>query len=267
MNTEPHIESHLIVETPENIFLEFELAGLGSRFLAYLIDTAMQAIFFIILVYVLAIAFAFIGGLLHIEEISDGWRNALLAIGIFLLYEGYFIFFETVWRGQTIGKKILRLRVVKDEGYPITFMDAAIRNLMRIADALPTWFYFPSYGLGSAVLIGNPQGKRLGDFAAGTLVIKERTTTGFENFGLLHLNPEMVRGITLPNLNRINDDEYFVLRSFFYRKNAFEPMRRMALAKTIAAHFRTKLNISQEAWPNDIRLLDTMMLLIEEKKR
>ncbi|MBC8140686.1 MAG: RDD family protein [Armatimonadetes bacterium] len=159
------------VLTPENITLSLEPAGIGTRFGAVLLDMLIQ----------FGIA---IGGsiLLGMGTGLLGWNvggtvfEVSLIIGGFLLLFGYFILFETIWNGQTPGKKAFGLRVVKDGGRPVDFLAVAIRNLVRLADFLPG-----VYAFGAGAIFFNRQYKRFGDMAAGTIVIREREarTLGF----------------------------------------------------------------------------------------
>lgn len=154
----------ITVVTPENIPITLELAGLGTRFGALMIDLLIQIATFVIglILFLILAAFTSVAGLTSL------W----IALGIiagFLLLVGYFILFETIWNGQTPGKRMFRLRVVRDGGYPINVFASATRNLIRIADFLPA-----SYGIGALTVFFNPQYKRLGDMVAGTLVVKEK---------------------------------------------------------------------------------------------
>jgi uncharacterized RDD family membrane protein YckC len=152
------------IVTPENIPLTMELAGLGSRFAALAVDLLVQ---FTLIFFGLTLVGYFAEPM---ERAGLSWLSGVLVIVYcFLLLFGYFIFFETIWNGQTIGKRAMGLRVVREGGYPITFFAAATRNLIRIADFLPF-----NYGVGALMVFLQPQYKRLGDLVAGTIVIKER---------------------------------------------------------------------------------------------
>ena len=152
------------IVTPENIPLTLELAGLGSRFSALAVDLLVQAA---LMFFGLTLVGYFADPM---ERAGLNWLSSVLVIVYsFLLLFGYFIFFETIWNGQTIGKRAMGLRVVREGGYPITFFAAATRNLIRIADFLPF-----NYGVGALMVFLQPQYKRLGDLVAGTIVIKER---------------------------------------------------------------------------------------------
>ena len=97
------------------------------------------------------------------------WLAAILIFGFFVLFYGYFILFEAIWNGQTPGKRLTRIRVIKDSGQPITAIDAVARNVLRIIDQLPA-----GYGIGVLCAWISPQSKRLGDYVAGTVVIHEK---------------------------------------------------------------------------------------------
>lgn len=164
------------VVTPENIPLSLELAGLGSRFGALLLDLVAQIVTLIAVGTVVLIVAAITSNFWS-SAAGRALSNWLIAGGIllaFLILFGYFVLFETIWNGQTPGKKVFNLRVVRDGGYPINFLSAATRNLIRIADFLPA-----AYGAGALSVFFNDQYKRLGDMAAGTVVVKERPAFSF----------------------------------------------------------------------------------------
>jgi hypothetical protein len=97
----------------------------------------------------------------------------LEVLAVFTIYWGYFVFFETIWSGQTPGKRRMRLRVVREDGRPVRFFEVLVRNLLRLTlDLLPP----PTYAVGVVSIVFSPYSKRLGDYVAGTVVIKERAT-------------------------------------------------------------------------------------------
>jgi uncharacterized RDD family membrane protein YckC len=161
----------LVVRTPENVEITHNLAGIGSRFMAVFIDHTLQFVSWLLLYYFLKFL---IGGfddwLSMVGDLTNfsSWALALLAVGSFLIFWGYFILFETLWNGQTPGKRLVHIRVVKDNGSPVDFFSVATRNLVRIIDFLPT-----PYAAGVICMFFSPSYKRLGDYAAGTLVVKE----------------------------------------------------------------------------------------------
>ncbi len=152
--------------------LQFRVAGLGSRFVAILIDHLIQFAFYLLLILVLVLVFS--GSKtapVAAEQELDAagkWFIAAFIIANFCVLWGYFSLFEAFWKGQTPGKRVMRLRVIKDSGRQITLFEALARNLLRIVD------YFPSmYLTGVITMLCNKSNKRLGDFAAGTLVVHE----------------------------------------------------------------------------------------------
>ena len=166
------MERSVEVTTGESVAFAYELAGLGSRFFAVFIDFALQV----------AIAAA---GLLLLAWLAsanpaahakagtvgkvEGALVLALAIGsLFLLFFGYFIIFEWLWEGRTPGKRLVGIRVVRDGGFPVDFTSSVIRNVVRVLE-----FSLGFYAVSALVTLASPQSKRLGDLAAGTLVVRD----------------------------------------------------------------------------------------------
>lgn len=155
------------VKTPEYVSLHFQLAGLGSRATAFIIDYAILIISLIIIslfgIYLTA----------NVEEIFDigdaVFSVIIFVIFIFLFVSGYFILFEALGNGQTIGKRLMHIRVINDNGSQITFIGSLLRNLFRIIDMLPGF-----YLVGLLMIFIHPRHKRVGDLVAGTIVVYER---------------------------------------------------------------------------------------------
>src|SRR5882762_7690278 len=162
------LDDELVIETPERVELHYVLANIGNRFLAAGIDHLIQTVA-IVIIFLLA------GALSSWQFFSsmNVWTAALTVLAIFAIYWGYFVAFETLWSGQTPGKRIMRLRVVREDGRPVRFFEVFVRNLLRLAiDFQP----FPSYAIGVVSIIFSARSKRVGDFVAGTVVVKERAT-------------------------------------------------------------------------------------------
>ncbi|HEY8678990.1 MAG TPA: RDD family protein [Candidatus Dormibacteraeota bacterium] len=157
----PDQSDDLVIATPERVAFEYEIAGIGSRFLAQVVDMAI----IVVIALILTVAAIALGALLRSAQVALLFE---LLLG-FVLIAGYFLVSEATLSGQTLGKRYVRLRVVGDQGQPLTLGQAAIRNLVRIVDFLPLF-----YGIGILTLFINGRGKRLGDFAAGTLVVRDR---------------------------------------------------------------------------------------------
>src|SRR5256885_7310543 len=162
-------EETLVIETPERVPLHFALASIGNRFLACTVDHALQ----LLLALLAFIFFSIIGEYSSVGAAvkeAPKWVQAILIIVIFLIWTSYFIFFEWLWNGQTPGKRWLRLRVIREDGRPVTFWEAMVRNLIRIFDMMPLPFY--SIGLISVFISHRDQ--RIGDMIAGSVVVRER---------------------------------------------------------------------------------------------
>ena len=159
----------LIIETPERVPLHFALASTGNRFLACAFDHFLQ----ILLIAVVALGVTWAVGFADLGRWvtnAPKWVVALLIVAVFLLWSGYFALFEWAWSGQTPGKRWLRLRVIREDGRPVTFWEAAARNVLRIFDMMP----FPFYSVGLIAVFVSRRDQRVGDMVAGTVVVRER---------------------------------------------------------------------------------------------
>ncbi|HKS26838.1 MAG TPA: RDD family protein [Pyrinomonadaceae bacterium] len=167
-------EDTLVIETPERVPLHFALASIGNRFLACTVDHVLQ----IITIFLMYLAFIFIAGASSgVEQLGDApkWVIAIAIIVLFLVSSGYFIFFEWLWNGQTPGKRWLKLRVIREDGRPITFWEASVRNLTRIFDMQPTIIpILGFYSVGLIFVFISRRDQRVGDLFAGTVVVRER---------------------------------------------------------------------------------------------
>lgn len=165
-----HSADHLQIDTPEQISLELPLAGIGSRFLGLAIDTLLQFVLYIAAVLLLTI----LGGSgvgRYLSWIPVSFVPALIILFIFCIYWGYFAFFEIVWKGQTPGKRLAKIRVIHQSGRSINVYEAIGRNLLRVIDGLPG-----IYGVGIVCMMISNQHRRVGDYVAGTVVVHEKPT-------------------------------------------------------------------------------------------
>jgi uncharacterized membrane protein SpoIIM required for sporulation/uncharacterized RDD family membrane protein YckC len=213
----PDFRQHLEIETPEHVVLDYEIAGLGSRALAALLDTAI----------LLGVGLA---SLLFLDWLDVGrWGFVALAFVSFLSYWGYYTFFEGLRNGQTPGKRRLGIRVVRDTGHPVTFAAAAARNLLRAADILP-----PPYLLGMLFVAIHPRAKRLGDIVAGTVVVRDRP--------VVHdLAPAAaVADMESAGVPQLADDEFRLLREFAERAAALPKEVRTRLAERLTTRLAAR---------------------------
>ena len=151
------VQETLRIATPEGVSLELSLAGLGSRFVALLADTFLQGVALALLIVALVVA--------DVDRFAFG---AVVAVAIFALLFVYPMAFELAAGGRTPGKRWSSLRVVCDDGSPLTFRSSALRNVLRLVDILPGL-----YLVGAIAIFATRANQRLGDLAAGTLVVRE----------------------------------------------------------------------------------------------
>ncbi len=245
-------EESLIIETPERVPLEFALASIGNRFLAVAIDHFIQY-FTIILV---AWFFLSIAGYTS-SDVTDApdkllndlpkWTLALTIIILFLIFAGYFILFEWLWNGQTPGKRLMKLRVIREDGRPVTLWESIARNLLRICDAVPG-FILPVYSIGLIVIFLSHRDQRVGDIFAGTVVVRERADEA-PTFAETFSNPLTDVAFTRvqkkteveANVALLSESEVEVVESFLRRRWDLNDRQRLWMAWRIALPLMYKL--------------------------
>jgi len=239
------LDDELVIETPERVELHYVLASVGNRFLAAAIDHLIQIIAIIIIVVA--------AGALSDWQVfaSMGvWAAALMVLAVFGLYWGYFVVFETLWSGQTPGKKVMRLRVVREDGRPVRFFEVFVRNVLRVAiDFNPA----PSYAIGVVSIIFSARSKRVGDFVAGTVVVKERATEAPSLNEIIKVSEIEQQRLerTAPALfsadtRRLSEQELRAVKTFLKRRFELQEPNRSALAARIAQPISAKLGVSTD---------------------
>ena len=225
------MEERYHVATPENIAFTYDIAGIGSRFMAALVDAL---IYFLISI---ALALAFSSLTSSVQDPSLESTLTAVYIGIsFVLYWGYYILFELIWGGQSPGKRLVKLRVVRLDGTPATAGQIIIRNIARLVDIFPGF-----YAVGLVVMFLNSQSRRLGDFAAGTLVVRETQQLTLQPIRLNNPPtpslpnlpaPAMEEAAALP-VNRLNREHRQLVREFVVRRGTMSDQQRAKLALQI----------------------------------
>jgi uncharacterized RDD family membrane protein YckC len=218
------VQETLRIATPEGVSLELQLAGLGSRFVALLVDTLLQMLVFAALVVGLVIADA--GGFA---------AGAVLAVAGFALLFVYPVAFELAAAGRTPGKRWSSLRVVCDNGSPVTFRASALRNLLRLADLLPGM-----YLAGAITIFATRNNQRLGDLAAGTIVVREPRAGRRVS---QPIQPLSAASEDLPawDVSGLRDAELAALRRFLERRAALDVVPRNLLARDLAERLRPRV--------------------------
>ena len=243
MSTALATEDILIIETPERVPLHFALASIGNRFIACAIDHALQALTIILM----ALAFTLIANYSSLgDQFSNApnWVKAVLILVVFLIISGYFAFFEWIWNGQTPGKRWLKLRVIREDGRPVTFWEAAVRNLLRTVDMMPAPFY--SLGLISVFISLSDQ--RIGDMVAGTVVVREREAEApafAQVFASPVSDPALRRSFKpvdfVAELSVLTESEIEVVETFLRRRWDLEDMARQWMAWRVSLPLMYKL--------------------------
>jgi uncharacterized RDD family membrane protein YckC len=245
----------LNIETPEQVELRFPIAGIGSRFLAILTDSFLQGatLFFLFLGFALIVSAApkIPGAAAAVADAGAKWFVAGVVLFYFLLYWGYYSLFEAFWNGQTPGKRLLKIRVIKDSGRQITLFEALARNLLRVIDMLPSF-----YLVGVISMLCNREQKRLGDLVAGTIVVHERSN---EQPLMSHnsrtftasLYPQPLEASREPlsslvpadGVARLDGEDLNVIDTFFSRALDLDLDKRAEIAGRIADRMSTKMRV------------------------
>mgnify|MGYP001109710060 CR=1 FL=1 len=240
------MDDRYIVDTPENISVSYGVAGIGSRFLAGIIDTLLIGLIYFVLLF--AVAYA--------NSVMDEWSSVFVAIVVivmFLITWGYYILFELLWNGQSPGKRLIGLRVVHTGGRPISFIGSAIRNLVRVVDFLPSM-----YALGVVTMFIDARSRRLGDLAAGTLVIKEERVVTLESLTsnqnnakyLLPLKPgEPIPPLELQHVDQLKMEEFELIHDFLTCRSHLSSSSRARLASQLAQLVSERLQLPQTNIP------------------
>jgi len=227
------LEQQVDIETPEQVIFSYTIAGVGSRAAAAMLDYLIITLFVLAIVLLFSTASALIG--LKGEGLGaafGSWAAAILALFAFALQWGYFVAFEAFWDGQTPGKRRLGIRVVQDGGYSVSVGASAVRNVMRLLDMQPGAAY--AVGIVSAAMSRN--GKRLGDMAAGTMVVQER---------VMHIAPAPAgpapADAVSPISAALTEQEFELLERYLARRGALDPERRRAFADQLETRFAAHL--------------------------
>ncbi|MEW5827663.1 MAG: RDD family protein [Chloroflexota bacterium] len=252
----------LKIDTPENVTFDYDVAGIGSRFLAALIDTSLIGLGQVI---VFGALFLLLNNELDsaLGSIAVSWIIASLGLVSFVFLWGYYIGFELFWNGQSPGKRWVGLRVIRVDGTPITLTESAIRNLVRLIDLLPM-----AYGVGVVTMFINSNSRRVGDLAAGTVVVYDRRETGLGD--LAPVNPGVwaatISPAKLPEefpLEKLTRHEVDVIEEFLHRRDDLS--NRRELARHLLEALVGRLGLSRETM--DFDRADDLLAAIYKRVR
>ncbi|MBN1458773.1 MAG: RDD family protein [Armatimonadetes bacterium] len=229
------------VITPEQVAVTYRLAGIGTRFAAVLVDTIIHVLLLAALLLGLSMVSTGVGEFLGWLELGgSSWLFALALLIVFAVFWGYFIFWETVWTGQTPGKKLTGIRVMRDTGHPIDFRAAFVRNILRYVDFLPG-----GYGVGTVVMFLSRDSKRLGDYAAGTIVVMSAPVTPEVATGEQPIDSRyaLLGDPALLNLRALTREQLSVIDRFLERRESLPEHARAHLARQVAEPLMSALDL------------------------
>ncbi len=246
----------LNIDTPENVAFEYDIAGIGSRFLACLVDTALiGAIVLVIVLGLMALFNLVVPDGLSSSNSMVYWVIAAISLVVFAVNWGYYIFFEMYWNGQSPGKRLVHLRVIRTDGGPISLTESVVRNLVRIVDMMPS-----AYGIGVISMFISSQSRRLGDLAAGTLVVHDHRPATLEGLAALAAAPAQpaLMGADLPPelpVERLSTGELQVVEEFLRRRDGL--FNRPQLAELLARRLHAGMGLAGDPpeWPEAEKLL------------
>lgn len=258
-------EEKVDIRTPEYVSLQFKVAGLGSRSAAFIIDYLIIQVVSIVL---LLLAFFIIrdqsGGLFTMD--LSGTTIAIAIIVLFILNWGYFFAFEFFSGGKTLGKSIIGIRTIQENGHSVTLLSAFIRNLLRIIDSLPA-----SYFLGIVMVFFHPKHKRIGDLVAGTIVIHERKRKSKKRVSVVDREISK-RGLSREDL--VIDDiklqtfgtkEWHLIKKYCNRMLTVTPIERKDLTRQVANVLFPKIDLDVEG-KTETELENTLLVLFLKLK-
>ncbi len=263
----------ITIETPEHFDLQFQLAGIGSRILAFVIDKSIQwgALLGLFLTFVLVMSLLsnvsrdyarYVSEwLFDVRNVLGRWFIAVVILVYGIITKGYFILFEYLWSGSTPGKRSVNIRVIRSDGRPITFLDSAVRNIVRLIDLLGD-----IYPLGIAVMFFDSRNRRLGDLAAGTLVIFEKDSTApmaGESRDDYRMSDPVIRRAAAG----MNAEDYQLVSRFLSRREGLEPGHRTSLAKAIFERILQESDFTARTEPEHEAVLEIMAVLYRERTR
>ena len=246
-------QDQLSIDTPELVAIEMPLAGIGSRFIAILIDYLIWGAGALVLLFLIV---AILPAMHTFSRISAQWTVALIIFFVFLVNWGYFTLFEAFWNGRTPGKRVAKIRVIQRSGRAIGLFESMARNLVRYVDQFPG-----IYAVGVITMFATKQHQRLGDLAAGTLVVRDREpeaplwgessgrTFTAQLFTPSAPIPEPHTALTLPmsGIAKLSSADLEVLEGFFARRLDMSLATRAAIAQRIASAIQAKSGLETPA--------------------
>lgn len=240
-----HIFNRITHQTPESVEIEFTLAGIGSRAWALLIDYHVVAAILVLFLSIwLAISNVIIDAWTRVfgTDNIELWFLAIAILAIFAINTGYFVFFETLWQGQTPGKRLAKVRVVQDDGKLIGLQQAALRAILRSID--DTFF------IGALLIMLTNKEKRLGDLVAGTIVVQTETahaTTINLDSAAQETANELLQ--TPADFYQLLPDDFATLRDYLQRREKMTLEAREQISLNLAKQVKAIIGLEKLPTP------------------
>lgn len=235
-----HILNRFTLRTPESVELDFTLAGIGNRALALCIDYPLWLLimsgFIFLWSFLSSQLLDIIVELTGNADAVELWLAAIALLLFFVIYVGYFVLFETLWQGQTPGKRIANIRVIRDDGRPVGLAQTTLRALLRPIDD----FFLGA--VGAVFILFSKREKRLGDYLAGTLVVVDEQTPISATIILSDPAYEMAK--TLPaiaDVSRLLPDDFAIVRDYLQRRTAMTQKAKDQVSLQLARQVRVAI--------------------------
>ncbi|HEY9526632.1 MAG TPA: RDD family protein [Anaerolineales bacterium] len=257
-------EETLDIQTPENVAFGYQIAGIGSRFLASLLDTLIVGLLQIVILVVLTLVIRAFDSSAFADQIS-AWVYAIFGLVAAIFYWGYYVFFEMLWNGQTPGKRWVGLRVIRSDGTPITLSEALIRNLARLVDFLPA-----AYGIGIVTMFIDKQSRRLGDLAAGTLVVQDRAPITMQDLAVkrtVHLRPWANVSLDGFPVERLTNNDLSLIENFLLRRDQLTHRESLAIQILNTLHQRLGVPLPTLSKAEAEDMLAAILLAAQNRER
>ncbi|MDF2630064.1 MAG: hypothetical protein K0R39_3895 [Symbiobacteriaceae bacterium] len=244
------------VDTPESVDLALEPAGLGTRFLAILVDALIQwgaTVLLLLIVFPMTAVGTALNPFGN-RAALDGVLLTILLLGIGFLFFLYKLVLEAFWNGQTVGKRVVGIRVIKANGLPVDFLQVVIRNLLRVIDYLPL-----QYLVGTVSIVASRRGQRLGDIVAGTVVVRDqRPTVPLAPVQLFH-QPHYDLNLLREHVLRLADEDLEPARRFWTRRMQLENESRWRVAARIVDSLATRMGWQETLPPHPEMFIEAVL--------
>lgn len=246
-------------KTPESVELEFILAGIGNRTQALVIDYVIWSLALLLVLVLWGWLYTQVPWL-RTDPIRQ-WLTAIQILILFGIYIGYFVLFETWWRGQTPGKKYVKIRVIRDDGRNVGIQQSIIRSLLRPIDDI--------FCLGLISILVTSQEKRLGDWVAGTISIQEGQAVSANKIAISPAATALAdRLVETGRIASLTPDEFATIRKYLYRYPNLTPAAKIQVSDRLAQQLLTRLELADRSPSTDAHLtLEAIFLAYQQQFR